>query len=206
MTEDAERALRHGAKTMMRRRFRMLRRAIPRGAIATRSVAVCERLLARPELRSATTVALFHAIARQHEVDLSSADAALREAGKQLAYPAIDVAANEMCFRRVDALEELEERGQGFSEPSRDAPELTEIDVIIVPGVAFDARGYRIGYGAGFYDRALPRYRPPACAIGVAFDFQLAADIPNEGHDVPVDQVVTDTRVLFAARGSDPEG
>ena len=70
--------------------------------------------------------------------------------------------------------------------------------MILVPGVAFDARGFRIGYGGGFYDRALPRYRPPARAIGVAFDFQLAAEIPNADHDVPVDRVVTDVRVLDA--------
>jgi 5-formyltetrahydrofolate cyclo-ligase len=196
MTDDAERALRHGAKNMMRRRFRMLRRAVPRVALAQRSSVVCQRLLELPELRSARVVALFRAIARQHEVDLVSLDAALRDAGKQLAYPYIEPGAREMRFRLVVALDELAERGQGFAEPPVDAPELTEIDVIVVPGLAFDPRGHRIGYGAGFYDRALPRYRPPACAIGVAFEFQLAADLPNADHDVPVDRVVTDVRVL----------
>ncbi|HVY49722.1 MAG TPA: 5-formyltetrahydrofolate cyclo-ligase, partial [Minicystis sp.] len=56
--------------------------------------------------------------------------------------------------------------------------------------------GYRLGYGAGYYDRALPRVRPPALAVGVAFSFQLVADLPVTEHDVPVDLVVTDDRVL----------
>ena len=65
-----------------------------------------------------------------------------------------------------------------------------------MPGLAFDDRGYRIGYGAGFYDRALPRYSPPAISVGVAFDFQLAVDIPASGDDVPVHWVLTDRRTL----------
>ena len=70
------------------------------------------------------------------------------------------------------------------------------LDIVIVPGLAFDPQGYRIGYGGGFYDRTLPKWCPPAIAIGVAFDLQLASEVPREPWDIPVDLIVTDQRVL----------
>jgi 5-formyltetrahydrofolate cyclo-ligase len=71
-----------------------------------------------------------------------------------------------------------------------------EIDVIVVPALAVDPRGYRIGYGGGYYDRALPLHVPPAMSIAVAFDFQLIAEAPQTDGDVPVHWIVTDTRSL----------
>lgn len=103
-----------------------------------------------------------------------------------------------------DALEAaFEERGHGFPEPSADAPraELDAIDLVIVPGLAFDPRGHRIGYGAGFYDRYLaPLSRPAgaarARAVGVCFDFQVLAEIPTSPEDVAVAVVVTEKRAF----------
>jgi len=69
-----------------------------------------------------------------------------------------------------------------------------------VPALAVDPRGHRIGYGAGFYDRALPRFVPPAAAIVVAFDFQLVAEVPETPLDFAAAWVVTDTRTLAAER------
>ena len=69
-----------------------------------------------------------------------------------------------------------------------------EIDIIIIPAVAFDFIGHRIGYGQGYYDRFLEGMG--AKKIGVAFDFQLTKEIPAEAHDVKVDAVITDKRVL----------
>ncbi|HEY5239824.1 MAG TPA: 5-formyltetrahydrofolate cyclo-ligase, partial [Polyangiaceae bacterium] len=59
-------------------------------------------------------------------------------------------------------------------------------------------RGHRIGYGAGYYDRALPRFAPPAVSVTVLFDFQLVAEVPTTDGDVTVDWIVTDTRVMKA--------
>jgi 5-formyltetrahydrofolate cyclo-ligase len=90
----------------------------------------------------------------------------------------------------------MEERGFGFREPPPGAPEATSLDVILVPALQIDARGHRIGYGAGYYDRTLPRFAPPAVAIGVAFDFQLISEVPITEGDVAVSMVVTDQRIL----------
>ena len=69
------------------------------------------------------------------------------------------------------------------------------IDLVLVPGIVFDKEGNRIGYGFGYYDKFL-RKVPKAVKIGLAFDFQIVDKIPNEKHDVPVDFIVTEKRVV----------
>lgn len=69
------------------------------------------------------------------------------------------------------------------------------IDLVLVPGIAFDREGHRIGYGFGFYDKFLAKV-PKAVKIGLAFDFQVVDKIPKETHDVPVDFVVTEKEVV----------
>ncbi len=198
--DDHERVLRQRAKALMRKRFKSHRGSLPRAAVVARSAALCERLLASEELGRARHVALFWPIERFNEVDLRSVDAALRERAVVLAYPCIPVETREMTFRRVNDPSELSLCELGFMAPPESAPVVEPLDVVVVPGLAFDPRGYRIGYGGGFYDQALARVRPPAIALGVAFDFQLAADVPFSERDVPVDIVMTDRRRLDAER------
>lgn len=193
---DGERMFRQRAKALMRRRFRGQRASIPTSAVAARSAALCARLLEAPEMASATGVALFWPIERFKEVDLRSVDASLRARDRRVAYPEIDPETRVMTFRFVDDPLSLSPCELGFFAPPASAAVATQLDVVVVPGIAFDPQGYRIGYGAGFYDQSLPTVCPPAIAIGVAFDFQLAADIPFAEHDVPVDVIITDRRRL----------
>jgi 5-formyltetrahydrofolate cyclo-ligase len=185
--------LRRRVKAEIRKRIRGLRATTPASACQARSVAIVARL----EPHMTGTVALFWPIVERREIDLRPLDATLRARGHLLVYPAIDPETREMSFRRVDDTKMLEERGLGFCEPPPEAPEV-DPDVIVVPAIAVDPRGYRIGYGAGFYDRTLPRY-PRAKKIGVAYDFQLLAEVPNTEGDVAVDLVVTDTRELVSS-------
>ena len=69
------------------------------------------------------------------------------------------------------------------------------IDAVIVPGVAFDKNGYRIGFGFGHYDKFLKK-TPHAVKIGLAFEFQIVDSVPKEEHDVPVDFIITEKRVI----------
>lgn len=70
-----------------------------------------------------------------------------------------------------------------------------EVDLFVVPGVAFDRHGGRLGYGRGFYDRLLPLARPDATVVGLAFEAQMVERIPAAAHDVPVHAVVTEAAV-----------
>ena len=73
---------------------------------------------------------------------------------------------------------------------------LEEIDLIIVPGVAFDERGYRIGYGSGCYDRFLAKINTKCIKVGLAYDFQVVKEIEEEGYDIPMDYIVTEKRMI----------
>lgn len=196
------------AKRELRKRMRGLRVTTPAAKIEARSEAVRARLLALDVVRSARAVALFWPIEARHELDLRPLAARLREMNKRIAYPHLGEEPGSMGFRLVVDDATLEERGHGFAEPAEDAPAVSpgELSVIIVPALALDARGARLGYGAGYYDRALPRFCPPAVSVGVCFSFQLLGEIPTTPHDVPVDLIVTDETVLDprAANAPDP--
>ena len=181
------------AKIELRKRLRGLRNTTPAGALAKRSEKIVERLAAMEVVASAERVALFWPIEARHEVDLRALDAQLRARGAEVSYPAIEPS-GEMTFR-VAAVDDLVEDPLGFRAAPQSCPEPEGLDVVIVPAIALDASGNRLGYGAGFYDRALPRFAP-AKKIGVAYDFQLLAEVPVLTNDVTMDFVVTDVRAL----------
>lgn len=196
----------HTMKSEVRSSMTRARVMTPKPQRAAASAAIAARVLELPEWARARTVALFAPILRKGEVDTAELHRAATAAGKAVAYPVLvgDSPLLEDCsmsFRFVDDLGALAERGRGFPEPPRDGPEVEALDLVIVPALAFDPAGYRLGYGAGFYDRALPRLG--GCTkVGVAYDFQLVMELPRAPHDVPVHVVVTDQRVV---RGGDAE-
>jgi 5-formyltetrahydrofolate cyclo-ligase len=198
MADDDELELRWRAKAVLRKRARALRGTMPAAGLAQRCERIVETLRGLDAVRSAASVALFWPIEGRNEVDLRPLDPILRADGKRVAYPSIDPETRVMTFRTVADPSAMEERGLGFLDPGAAAPEVDRLDVIVVPALLVDPRGHRLGYGAGFYDRALPGYRPPALAVAVAFDFQLVADLPSTEGDVAVDLVVTDARTLRA--------
>ena len=192
--------VRRQVKAELRKRMRGLRKTAPLEACRARSVLIVETLAAMKEVQSARTIALFWPIEERHEVDLRPLDTLLRARGVRVAYPAIHPETRDMTFRFVADPQKLEERGLGFSEPDSSLPSAHpgELDVNIVPAVAFAPSGHRIGYGAGYYDRTLPTYAPPAITIGVAYDYQLIVETPVTEGDVPVQWIVTDKRALLA--------
>lgn len=196
---DVERELRYRAKAALRKRARALRNAIPRESALLRSEQIAARIEGLDFVAAATRVALFHPIEGRNEVDLTALGDRLRARGVRVAYPSIDPDTRVMTFRFVDDPAAMEERGLGFCEPAPEAEEATALDVVIVPALQIDGRGHRIGYGAGFYDRTLPRFAPPARSVGVAFDFQLVAEIPDTEGDVALSLIVTDSRILEPA-------
>jgi 5-formyltetrahydrofolate cyclo-ligase len=188
-------------KAELRKRLRGVRKTAPIEACAARSSAIVERLLQHEAVQAASRVGLFWPMVTRHEVDLRPLDEALRARGAEVSYPAIDPESGEMTFHVVSDPASLEERGYGFMEPAVDAPRAGALDVVVVPALAVDPTGHRIGYGAGYYDRTLPRYAPPAVSIAVAYDWQLVAEVPFTEGDVRCAWVVTDARLLDARGG-----
>ncbi len=128
------------------------------------------------------------------EVDVRPLMFALREKGARLCLPAI-LDRTTMVFRELLRGAELIEMGFGTSGPSPEA-EVLDPTLLLVPLAAFDRRGHRIGYGAGYYDRAIERLhnlgKTPRL-IGVAFDCQEVGLVPDEPHDIVVPEILTET-------------
>jgi 5-formyltetrahydrofolate cyclo-ligase len=194
-------AYREAAKEALRKRYAALRRALSGEARAERAQRACQLLLAHESFVRARSVLAYAAL--RFELDPALAVARAHALGKLVALPRVDAESGELRLHAYTPGDELVESGFGVREPRATAPSvaLDEIDLVLVPGLAFDARGYRLGYGKGFYDRLLPSLTH-AVRIGLAFELSLLAEVPNAEHDVPVDTLVTDKRVLLAERPS----
>ena len=116
----------------------------------------------------------------------------LHAEGYQLALPVMKGKGKPLSMRSFVPGDVMEPAAWGIAEPTEDKPEV-EPDVVLVPLLAFDARGYRLGYGGGFYDRTLAKLRAknPIVAVGIAYD-ELAVDaVPHDGYDQRLDWVLT---------------
>ena len=123
------------------------------------------------------------------------------EEGKRIALPKVEVHGDRML-----SLYEIESLGRdifagykGIPEPNCETLrkiEPTEIDLLVIPGVAFDTERNRLGYGAGYYDRLLPGTRSDSIKAGVAYTLQIVDKIPAGSYDIPMDLVITEDRIL----------
>ncbi len=128
------------------------------------------------------------------EIDARPMMAELRKMGAQLCLPAV-LSKTEIIFRRFDRQGELMPAGFGTLAPPKDAPVL-DPQIMLVPLSAFDARGHRIGYGAGHYDRAIAKLTAKGMnprLIGLGFNCQRVERVPDEAHDVPLEAIITES-------------
>jgi 5-formyltetrahydrofolate cyclo-ligase len=157
-----------------------------------------------PGFARAGTV-LLYATAFPEEIDTA---AMLRRAlaqGKRLVCPRVDRAERRLRLYLIEDLERDFRAGTlGIPEPRKTCREIApaEVDWVLVPGLAFDARGFRLGRGAGHYDRLLPFLRPEVPRWALAFDCQWEDALPVEAHDQPLDGVVSPGKSLVRAPGA----
>ena len=181
------------AKDALRRRLRTARANLSPRVAAERSAAVCARVMGLPAFTTARAVVAYAPV--ENEVDPASVVAAALADGKAVYYPRR--AADGLEFLQSDPAG-LQRRGFPVPEPVDGRPlavEAGEDIAFLVPGIAFDPGGVRLGRGAGCYDRALARH-PRAARIGLAYEMQLVASLPEAAWDIRMDAVVTEVRVL----------
>ena len=155
------------------------------------SAAISQRLLSLPELDFAKTV--FSYLASWDEVDITLVNAALESRGVTVAYP-VCLEKGHMEARVPDCAEALLPGAYGIKAPDSERSRLiepSEIDVVLVPCVAFDKEGNRLGHGAGYYDRYLPRCNR-AKLICAAFEAQRLERVTADEHDIKMDMVITE--------------
>lgn len=154
------------------------------------SAKVRDHLLSTEAWQNARTVMLFAAL--RYEPDLMPLIGL--ESGKRLLFPALEE--DFIIAREVHSAGDLVKSAGGIREPSGDrcpAVPQEEIQLIMVPGLAFDTVGGRLGRGKGHYDRFLARLPDTALRCGVCFDCQLHENLPSEAHDIPMAALLTES-------------
>ncbi len=118
--------------------------------------------------------------------------------GKRVILP--KVAGKELALYEIrDFNADVETGAWGIPEPKPLIPaKLDEIDLMVMPGAAFDEQGNRLGYGAGFYDRLLSAFE--GTTVALAFEAQILSKVPSDPHDAPVKKIVTEKRVIITHR------
>jgi 5-formyltetrahydrofolate cyclo-ligase len=188
------------AKKQIRARMKALRQSYPLRALAQRSLEICERVQALQVFQEARSVALFWPMLERGEVDLRPILGVCLKRSIRVYFPFMDRKAEGRIitgFREIYSESELLVRDQKFHEPpsERDAARPGDVDLVLVPALAADTRGHRIGYGAGYYDATLGDVAPPAKVAIVAYHFQMLAELPTEAHDVAANIVITEKQV-----------
>lgn len=176
------------------------RRSLSSGEIRALSDAVAERFIGLPEFKDARVVASY--IAKEVEVQTSKIVEATVACGKTLIIPRTNPSNGTLSFHEIRSISELSPGHFGVLEPAVRAKTvpLDSADIAAVPIVAWDERGHRLGYGKGFFDRALAA-SPGPLRVGLALEAQKAQSIPQSSGDVPLDVIITEERVLRLGRG-----
>lgn len=198
--------------------FRALKKTLREQAHANRnaqpdkddvSKLICQKLIELPEYRSARTVMFYVDVRSEVRTRHYLPDALTHD--KKIVVPyCID---GELELFHLESMDELALGAYRILEPRTDLRPLPQkrvavgtLDLIIVPGVAFDRRGARMGHGFGYYDRLLRHARLDTPLVALAFECQLFAEIPTEAHDVFMDRLITEKEVYqgLGRRGGQP--
>lgn len=180
---------------MAREQSRRLRAQFSPAWSREASAKIAERVLARPEVRSATTVGCY--LATLHEVQTQALIAKLAAAGKRIFVPAWNRATLGYAMSEYAPNEPMHAGHLGVQEPMNPRWAQAYIEVMLVPVVAFDRHLNRLGHGGGNFDRLLSSHA--GTKIGLAFEAQRLAAVPFEPHDVPLNLVVTEQRTYDGA-------
>ena len=173
-------------KTELRSHIRSLKRQMAEAEIAVKSAALLELFVQTQAYRNAKT--LYGYVNYNQEVrTLPILERALRD-GKQVAVP--KCYGSEMRFICIDDLSCLEKGSYGIPEPAADGPVGSDpTALVLMPGLAFDPQGHRIGYGGGYYDKFLAE-EPNHPTVALCYDFQVLPALETEEYDIPVDLVL----------------
>ncbi|MEM1502169.1 5-formyltetrahydrofolate cyclo-ligase [Domibacillus sp. 8LH] len=172
--------------------------AMSRPVYEQKSFQIARRLYALPEWQESNKIAV--TISADFEVDTWQIIRSAWLAGKKICVPKCHPDTKAMYFYQLEKFEDLETAYAGLYEPIPQNTTLIdakEIELMIVPGLLFNRKGFRVGFGGGYYDRFLSSYIGQT--ISLAFSIQLRPDIPVEGHDIPVQKVLTDSETILCS-------
>jgi 5-formyltetrahydrofolate cyclo-ligase len=177
-----------------------LRNSVAAAELDALSADICANVLDLSEVKNARIVSTY--LHTGSEVRTGEIVETLLSQGKKVIVPITDKENKRLVFSELRAPEkELESGIFGIPEPRREFRRpisLEEADVVLVPGVAWDIRGYRLGYGAGYYDRSINSLHKRILTIGLAYELQVVESVPRTRYDRRADKLVTECRVITA--------
>lgn len=184
-------------KERLRREYLECRLQIPPKEHREKSWAIQERFIRLTPFTRAGCVALYSSFKGEVDTRLIFEEG-LRQ-GKEIFFPAVNGVADRLVFLAAKSQQELSPGRFGILTPPWEPERLKpfwQMDVVVVPGVAFDLKGRRLGYGGGYYDRTLSQKAAGPCKIALAFEAQLVQELPPHPGEAKVDIIVTEKRTL----------
>lgn len=171
-----------------------VRRAMTPEARAALDEKICRAVLASATYRYADTILMYYA--KEDEVNINSVAWEAVKAGKKVAFPKTNPDDRSMVFRFVQSEDDFESGALGLHEPKDGLPEfevtgeLQSNVICIIPAVVYDKKGFRIGYGGGYYDRYLSSFK--GTKVGVEYHDFIVGDVPHGRFDLAVDVIITE--------------
>ncbi|MED5463958.1 MAG: 5-formyltetrahydrofolate cyclo-ligase [Myxococcota bacterium] len=178
-------------KTQLRKGMKTRREGLGADERARRSALVAARVLNHPLITQAPCVGLYAAIGSEVLTAPLFEELVCRG---QVALPRVNSERDTLEFVELERWDSLVPGAFKVPEPEGPAIQLNDMDLLLVPGLAFDRSGGRLGYGGGFYDKTLERFE--GLVFGLAFDLQVVDALPLQGHDQSIDGLFTETATL----------
>ncbi|MEK7545422.1 MAG: 5-formyltetrahydrofolate cyclo-ligase [Patescibacteria group bacterium] len=182
-------------KQLLRKNLREKRKNQQKSIKKIKDTKICSKLEKLIEFQNAKSVLFYAPIEQEMEVDTWKLIKKYIQK-KEVLLPSTEHKKRSIKIHHITSLDQLKKTNLGILEPDKKSPteKPENIDLVIVPGIAFDEQGNRIGFGGGFYDKLLKKVKCPKVAL--AYDFQIMQSIPGEKHDVPMDKIITEKRVI----------
>ncbi|MBM7614248.1 5-formyltetrahydrofolate cyclo-ligase [Alkaliphilus hydrothermalis] len=185
-------------KKIIRQKILNKRENLQREEVVIRSSRIIKNLDALEYFTNAVNIMLY--LSFRNEVDTKDLIVKLLKENKRVFIPVTVPKTKELVVSElINPDADLELGHFGVMEPKQEAlrPVTPEtLDLVIVPGVAYDERGYRIGYGGGYYDRFLPKLMPNTPKVSIAFELQMIDQVDDDSFDIPVDFIITEERII----------
>ena len=178
-------------KQLIRRQMLQKRAALNEAYQKRESEKGCETAYDFLKDKDYQTLAAYRPI--RHELNILPLLQQLRGEGKTILLPRMDVSNRQLTFHEYRHDAELEKGPYDVHQPKADSPH-HQPDIILLPLVACDAKGNRLGYGGGYYDRTLAKIEPRPMLIGCGYDFQTLETLPLEPHDQGLDALITPSK------------
>ncbi len=181
-------------KETLRKKYKKIRDGMTAASREKLSRKIVEKLFSMPEWKAARAVGVY--VSASSEVMTEDILKHAHLQGKKLRAPKV-LGEHKMRFFEVQSPEDLEKGHFGIMEPGDSCKKVgcSTMDLILVPGIAFDKKGFRLGHGLGFYDRFLPRAKK-TFLVGLSYEKTLASSLPHDANDFPVHAVVTEKQII----------